>query len=304
MRAVRGFAALACLFVGATLIAAPASWASSPIHGVRGVRGCPADFVTLPPAGAARRAKPPRSVPRPPGVRVRRGAALYAVATAEARHRAGRVGYETLLGPAGMSCSGVGGWEDDISFATLVSPTQPSHVVSARFNFGQGGFSALCAYLAAGGRRADARAVAHTIGLTLHQCRTTGAPDLPAAARARGVRLAGSSRAPFAVIINAPRGSETTWMHVTRHAKIVSGRRTTTQTVSVAVVKYVKSRSLAGFVSPLALDCSLPATQRARCVAAAQAFASETMLRTFGWSAAKSAAAGRKVAAALAAGRR
>ena len=304
MRAVRGFAALLGVFISATVVAGPAHSASGPAQVQRGVRGCPADFVTLPPAGAARRAKPPRSVPRPPGVRVKRGTALYAVATVMARHRAGRVGYETLLGPTGLACSGVGGWEDDVSFATLVSPTHPSEVVSARFNFGQGGFSALCGYLAAAGRRAAAREVGHTIGLTVRQCRTTGAPDLPAAAHTRGVRLAGGSSAPFAVVISAPRGSETTWMHVTRHAKIVSGRRTTTPTVSVAVVKYKRSKVLAGFVSPQALDCSLPPAQRGKCVSAAQAFVSETMLRSFGWSAAKSAAAGRKVARALVPGRR
>jgi hypothetical protein len=296
IRTRRWLAALVGVLVGLLWVAAPADSMSSPRVAAHAVRRCPADFVTLPPAGAARRAKPPRSVPRPPGVRVRRGEALYAVASDMLRgHKGSRFGYETVLGPSRFSCSGIGAFLDEVSFATLLSPTHPSHVVSASFNMGQGGYDAWCGYLAAGGRRAAARAVARAFGTTIRQCRQA-TPDLPRRARASGVRLAKGSAAPFAVVIRAPRRSERTGEHVSRTGKQIAGRKTTTPTVSVAIVKYT---SASRYVAPQALDCSLPRAQRRTCVSAGQAFASETLLRSFGWSAAKAAAAGRAVAKAL-----
>jgi hypothetical protein len=85
-------------------------------------------------------------------------------------------------------------------------------------------------------------------------------------------------------------------MHVTRTGQFVAGRRTTTATVSVAVVTFT---SLHHLVSPQALNCSLPGSQRRMCVAGGQAFVSETLLRSFGWSRSRAAAAGRAVARAL-----
>lgn len=200
-----------------------------------------------------------------------------------------------LLGPAAFSCSGVGEFLDDVSFATLLSPPDPGQAVTASFNMGQGGHFAWCGYLDAGGRRAAARQVARLFGTTVRQCRRA-TPDLSGATQVRGVQLAKGAGAPFAVIIHAPRGSETTGGHVTRTGKLVAGRKTTTPTESVAIVRFT---SPSRYFAPQTLDCSLRRAQHGTCVSAGQAFVSETLLRSFDWSAAKSAAAGRKVARAL-----
>jgi hypothetical protein len=285
----------ACWAMGLAIVLAGVTPAANAVARSLPVRGCPADFSTLPPVAPAHHAHVPTDVTRPPGYRPTRGVALYGVASDSVRTRGNKLGYEALAAPTGYACSGVGGWEDDISFATFRSRTNRSHAVTARFNFGQGGFAALCAYLDAAGRVHAARRVAHLFRETLRQCRQQ-TPDLPKPAHARGVRLSTRHAAPFAVVIRAPAGSETTWGPITRDGTFQRGHRTTTPTVSVAIVKYI---SLRRFVSPQSLDCSLPSARHSTCVVAARAFVSETMITSFGWNPSAAARAGRSVARTL-----
>lgn len=285
----------AWLAVGVAVLAVAMTPASAATRERLPVTGCPADFVTLPPVAPGRHAHAPANVTRPPGFRPTPGMALYGVASNSVRHRGRGIGYEAMAGPRGYACSGVGEWEDDISFATLRSPKHPSLAVTARFGYGQGGFAALCAYLAAAGRTHDARALAHAFGVTLHQCRKQ-TPNMPRAAHTRGVALRAQHAAPFAVVIRAPAGTETTWGAIGQNRRMLRGHRTTTPTVSVAIVKYT---SLQQLLSPQTLDCSLPAARHRVCVAAARAFVGETLMTSYGWNRKAAAHAGRTVARAL-----
>jgi hypothetical protein len=221
--------------------------------------------------------------------------ALYGVASASVRHHGAGVGYETIAGPRGYNCSGLGFYEDDVSFATLQSPKNPTFVVSAGFNDGQGGFAALCEYLRAAGRTHDARAIAHEVGMTLRQCREQ-TPDTPKGSHARGVRLSPRRAAPFAVVIRAPAGSERVCCPLGRGGKALRNPRTTTPTLSVALAKYT---SLHHLLNPQTLDCSLPSARRSNCVVAGRAFVSETLVTSYGWDRKDAARAARAVGRAL-----
>lgn len=284
----------ACLAVGAALVAAgmtPAAAHANPVP----VRGCPNDFVTLPPVAPARHAHVPADVTRPPGFRATAGMTLYGVATSAVRHHGGGIGYEAIAGPSGYLCSGIGEYEDDVSFATLQSRRHPSFAVTARFGYGQGGFAALCTYLSAAGRTHAARRLAHEFGMTLRECREQ-TPNMPKAAHARGVRISAVRSALFAVVIHAPAGSERTWGQIGPNGKARRGHITTTPTLSVAIVRF---RSLNRLYSPQTLDCSLPAARHSTCVAAGRAFVGETLMTSYGWNRNAAARAGRAVARAL-----
>jgi hypothetical protein len=255
------------------------------------VRRCARDFLIVPPAGKARRAHPPARLSTPPGVRRLAHTAWFAVASNSVRHP---VGYEALLAPSGFACSGTGASEDDLAFATWTSTTHRGQAISVHFNLAQAGFTALCGYLAAAHRRA-ASSVARLFGTTVTECRRTGALDMPASAHTRSVRLRTAARAPFAVVIKAPAGTEQTGLRVATSGAFLRGHTTTTPTLSVAIVVY---RGLSAFVSPQTLDCSLPVARRSTCVRAIQAFASEALASSFGWHSRDAARAGRKIAKA------
>jgi hypothetical protein len=256
------------------------------------VRRCARDFLMVPPGGPARRARPPSALSTPPGVHRLRGTAWFAVASNSTPHP---IGYEALLAPSRFACSGTGDSEDELSFATWTSTTHRSQAISAHFGLAQGGFTALCGYLAAAHRHAAASSVAREFGTTVAACRRTGALDMPASAHARGVKLRSGMRAPFAVVIRAPAGTESTGLRVARNGAFLRGHKTTTPTLSVAIVVY---RGLSAFVSPQTLDCSLPIARRSTCVRAIQAFASETLASSFRWHSRDAARAGRKVVVA------
>ena len=289
-------ASLAVLVAALGVTAVAASPAAARSHAALiPVQGCPADFVTEPPVAPRRHAHAPADVVRPPGFRPTPGMALYGVASASVRHHGAGVGYETIAGPRGYRCSGLGFYEDDVSFATLQSPKHPTFALGARFGYGQGGFAALCSYLLAAGRTHDARAIAHEVGMTLRECREQ-TPNMPKGSHARAVRFSAQRTAPFAVVIHARAGSERICWPIGRGGKALRGHRTTTPTLSVAIVKYT---SLHRLHSPQTLDCSLPAARRGTCVTAARAFAAENLVTSYGWGRKAAARAGRAVARAM-----
>jgi hypothetical protein len=280
---------VAAVTLAAFVVPAPAVAARATVH------SCGHDFLTVPPVAPARVAHPPKGLAPPPGVRDGNGLAFWAMASISTSAGPRHVGYEVLAAPTGSACAGLGYYEDDISYATFWSKTDPSRAVTARFGFGQGGFSAICAYLAAAGRTAAAKSLARTFRMTLAQCRKDTA-DLPASAHARGVRLRAPNSAPFAVIVKAPTGSESTPSRVTASGQFTRGRKTTTPTLSVALVRYT---GLRGFVSPQSYDCSLPAAKRSICLRGIRAFVAETLITSFRWSRTAADTAARKVVRAF-----
>jgi hypothetical protein len=259
------------------------------------VHACSRDYLTVPPVAPARVARPPAGLAIPPGVKAGTGLSFWAMATDSTYRGPQHVGYEVIAAPTGFACAGVGYYEDGVSYATFWSKTNPSHAVTARFGFGQGGFAATCAYLAAAGRTAAASALARSFGMTLAQCRQ-GTPDLPAAAQAHGVRFRSANSAPFAVIVKAPPGSESTWGHLNANGQGTPGRKTTTPTLSVALTRYI---GLSGLASPQSYDCSLAAAKRSICLRGIRAFVAETLITSFRWTRAAADQAGRKVVAAF-----
>jgi hypothetical protein len=78
-------------------------------------------------------------VSRPVGLRVGRVMALSGVMNNRRRTSSGNVGlaYQTLAGPTGFACSGLGNAQDDVSWASFRSLRGGSHSMTAMFDAGR-----------------------------------------------------------------------------------------------------------------------------------------------------------------------
>jgi hypothetical protein len=262
------------------------------------VRFCPADSRHIDGNGTpSRKVHVPPTVSRPVGLRIPDSMALYGVANDRplATGGNGSLAYQTLAGPTAFACSGVGVSQDDVSWASFRSRTVPSHSITATFLQGQDGFPALCEYLVAAQRPAAARAWAHTFAAKARQCRGW-TNDTPGSARLRQVTVTATRSGPTVIVIHAPRGAELTGPALTKRGKFVSGPRTTTPTVSVAIFSFKSTKS---FTWPQTLDCSVPAPRPHTCAAAAAAFVDEALQGSYQWAPRGAARAARKVASTI-----
>ena len=271
---------------------------SVPVTTSTAVLRCPLDYVQTDPTGHGRVVHVPATVARPIGLPLPAGSSLWGTATSVelSQHPAHRHNF-TLAGPTRFACSGQANGMDEDSFATLTDPRHRTHQISAVYGMGQEGFAAGCTYLAAAHRPKAAKAWAAMTGSSLAECRrfTDDAPK--SVTQLAGVRLADRASAPFAVVIEAPRGAELIDSSFTASGKPGPIAHTTTPTVSVAVMQWTSKHA---YHFPMAQDCSLPAGRRSTCVASAAIFVDETLQSVYGWSARSAARAGRKVAAAFA----
>lgn len=302
-------AALTTLTAVALTAAGPAAGAAAagrsaspePVSSSTYVGYCSGAFHRLDYSGTSakpvKRVHAPASVSRPVGLRLGRRMELYGVMNDRAHTSSGAVAlaYQTLAGPTGFSCSGLGISQDDVSWASFRAPRGGPHSITATFNAGQEVFPAMCAYLAGAHRPAAARAWARAYGESLRQCRQW-TNDAPLSATLRPVAVTSKRGGPIVVVIDAPVGSQYAGPALNSWGKSLPQPRTTTETVSVAILSYTSNKT---FTIPQTLDCSLPAGQRNLCASAVAVFADEALQGSYHWSARGAARAARKIATAI-----
>ena len=285
----------AVLAAGAALagvvVAAPAHAAASAARST--VRRCHDDFASLTPDQKhGKRVHAPSNVTRPTGIAIPAGMGVYGVANDLGTD--GALRYQTLAGPTAFVCSGAALSEDDVSWATFRSAKTHSHSLTATFMLGQGAFPAECEYLAAAHRHKAARQAASLYSGKVSQCREE-TEDTPAGSRIRPIFLTGKRSGPIAIVIHARKGTEYTGPAVTHAGHETRPVKTTTPTISVAVLSWKSKKS---YTWPQTMDCSLTASQHKTCAKAGAVFLDQALQGTYGWSASAAARAARKVESA------